>query len=73
MDLFATHLNRQIHRFVSRKPDPKSIAIDGLRLPLIEENAWCFPLEALISNLLAEIVREQATVTLVAPLWPSKP
>ena len=73
VDLFATRLNRQIHRFVSWKPDPKSVAIDGLRFSFIEENAWCFPPEVLISNLLAQIVREQATITLVAPVWPSKP
>ena len=46
---------------------------DGLLLPLTGENAWCYPPEALIQRLLAKLVREQATITLVAPLWPTKP
>ena len=72
-DLFATRLNRQVHRYVSWKPDPNGIAADDLRFSIGKENSWCFPPEALISKLLAKVVREQATVTLVAPLWPSKP
>ena len=43
VDLFATRLNRQIHSFVSSKPDPKCTTTDGLRFPLTGENAWCFP------------------------------
>jgi len=58
---------------VSWRPDPFSVANDGLTFPLTGENAWCFPPEALIQRLLAKLIREQATVTLVAPLWPSKP
>ena len=73
VDLFATRLNRQVHRYVSWKPDPKCIAADGLRFSIGKKNSWCFPPEALISKLLAKVVREQATITLVAPLWPSKP
>ena len=73
IDLFANRLNRQTRRYVSWRPDPHSTASDGLRFPLTGENAWCFPSEALIQRLLAKLIREQATVTLVAPLWPSKP
>ena len=40
--------------------------------PLTGENAWCYQPEALIQRLLAKLVREQATITLVAPLWPAK-
>ena len=73
IDLFANRLNRQTRRYVSWRPDPFSVANDGLLFPLTGENAWCFPPEALIQRLLAKLVREQATITLVAPLWPSKP
>ena len=73
IDLFANRLNRQTRRYVSWRPDPFSVANDGLLFPLTGENAWCFPPEALIHRLLAKLVREQATITLVAPLWPSKP
>ena len=58
---------------MSWRPGPFAVATDGLLFPLIGENAWCFPPEALIQRLLAKLAREQATITLVAPLWPSKP
>ena len=67
MGKFPNLTSRQIHRFVSWKPDPKCIAIDGLRFPLTDENARCSPPEALISSLLAKIAREQATITLEVP------
>ena len=73
IDLFANRLNRQTRRHCSWRPDPHSVMSDGLLLPLTGENAWCYPPEALIQRLLAKLVREQATITLVAPLWPTKP
>ena len=72
VDLFASRLNRQLKRYVSWKPDPQCIAVDGLKFQLNKENSWCFPPEALVGKLLQKVVREQATITLVAPLWPSK-
>ena len=73
VDLFANRLNRQCRRFVSWRPDPSAVFIDALQFPLQGENPWCFPPEALISRFLALVIRQQATVTLVAPLWPSRP
>ena len=73
VDLFASRLNKQLPRFVSWKPEPQAAAQDGMMFPLKGENPWCFPPEALIGRLLSRIIREQATITLVAPLWPSKP
>ena len=72
VDLFASRLNKQLPRFVSWKPEPQAAAQDGMMFPLKGENPWCFPPEALIGRLLFRIIREQATITLVAPLWPSK-
>ena len=70
VDLFATRLNRQVGRFVSWRPDPEATAVDAFQFPLIGENPWCFPPEALIPRLLGQITRQRATVTLVAPQWP---
>ena len=73
VDLFATRLNRQVGRFVSWRPDPEATAVDAFQFPLIGENPWCFPPEALIPRLLGQLTRQRATVTLVAPQWPGKP
>ena len=59
--------------YVSWKPDPNCIAADGLRFPISKENSQCFPPEALIRKLLAKFVKEQGTVTVVAPLCLSMP
>ena len=72
VDLFATRLNRQVGRFVSWRPDPEATAVDAFQFPLIGENPWCFPPEALIPRLLGQLTRQRATVTLVAPQWPGK-
>ena len=53
IDLFANRLNRQTRRYCSWRPDPHSVASDGLLLPSTGENAWCYPPEALIQRLLA--------------------
>ena len=73
IDLFANRLNNQIPRYAAWRPDPQAAFVDGLTVPLQRENPWCFPPEGIISSLLAKVIREQATITLVAPLWPSKP
>ena len=39
VDLFATRLNRQVHRYVSWKPDPNCIAADGLRFSIGNEKS----------------------------------
>ena len=72
IDLFANRLNNQLPRYAALRPDPQAAFVDGLTVPLQGENAWCFPPEGIISSLLAKVIREQATITLVAPLWPSK-
>ena len=68
IDLFGSRINKQLRRFVAWKPEPQAVALDGLQFPLKGENPWCFPPEALIGRLLSKIIREQATITLVAPL-----
>ena len=38
VDLFASRLNKQLPRFVSRKPEPQAAAQDGMMSPLKGEN-----------------------------------
>ena len=73
IDLFANRLNRQTRRYCLWRPNPHSVASDGLLFPLTGENTWCYPPEDLIQRLLEKLVREQVMITLVAPLWPTKP
>ena len=58
VDLFATRLDRQVHRYANWKPDRKCIAVDGLCFLLTQGNPWCFAPKALVSELVAKVARE---------------
>ena len=69
VDLFATRVNTQLKRFVSWRPDPEAVSTDAFRFPLRGENPYCFPPVTCIPRLLREVLRQQVTVTLIAPDW----
>ena len=69
VDLFATRDNRLLDRFVSWRPDPSAVAVDAFLFPLKGENPYCFPPVSCIPRLLREVLRQQVTITLVAPDW----
>ena len=71
VDLFASRTNTQLPRFISWKQDPQALATNALTVPWIQENGFASPPWALISQCLAKIQREQSTLTLVTPYWPS--
>ena len=71
VDLFASRTNTQLPRFISWKPDPQALATNALRVPWTQENGFACPPWALISQCLMKIQREQSTLTLVTPYWPS--
>ena len=69
VDLFATRDNRLLPRYVSWHPDPSAVAVDAFLFPLKGENPYCFPPVTCIPRLLREVLRQQVTVTLIAPDW----
>ena len=69
VDLFATRDNALLDRFVSWQPDPSAIAVDAFMFPMKGENPYCFPPVSCIPRLLREVLRQQSTITLVAPDW----
>jgi hypothetical protein len=71
VDLFASRNNSQLPRFISWKPDPQALATNALTVPWTQENGFASPPWALISQCLAKVQREQSTLTLVTPYWPS--
>ena len=52
VDLFATHDNRLLDRYVSWRPDPSAVAVDAFLFPLKGENPYCFPPISCIPQLL---------------------
>lgn len=73
VDLFATAENAQCGRFYSKFPAPGGAGVDAMRFSWRGDNAWANPPFNLIGPVVDKIVREDATVTLVAPYWPAQP
>ena len=69
IDLFATRLNAQLPRYISKIPDPGATAVDAFRQDLRHERAYTNPPFNLIGRLLAQARRQRATLTVVLPAW----
>jgi len=73
LDLFATRLNAQLPRYVSRFPDPGAESVDAFRQKLTKERAYANPPFNLITRLLAMVKRQRARLTVVLPAWEAQP
>jgi hypothetical protein len=73
LDLFATRLNAQVPRYVSRFPDPGATSVDAFRQDLRKERAYANPPFNLITRLLALVKRQRASLTVVLPAWEAQP
>lgn len=72
IDLMASAVNTQVNRFYSWIPDLKSLGVDAFLFSWNIENAYVNPPWFLIPRILAQIRAQKATVTLIAPIWPSQ-
>lgn len=73
VDLFATRINAQLPHYVSWQPDPFAMAVDAFHISWADLQAYAFPPFCLLGRCLQKIVREQATIVLIAPLWAHQP
>jgi hypothetical protein len=69
VDMFASAVNAKLPTFFSWKRDPQASAVDAFLQDWSGTNGWCCPPWVLIPKVLAKVQREQATVTIIAPLW----
>lgn len=69
LDLFASSLNRKCGRYYSATADPGTEGVDALRHNWAGENCWANPPFQLLPWVVDKIVRDAATVTMVAPVW----
>ena len=69
VDLFASSLNTHCPRFYSLPASPGCDAVNGLAQDWSTGNLWANPPFSLIALVLAKIVAEAATVTLILPVW----
>ncbi|XP_072039807.1 uncharacterized protein [Amphiura filiformis] len=72
IDLFASRLNAQVHRYVSWKPDPTAESADAFAVNWGKMQFYAFPPFCLISKCLQKIVQERATGIMIVPKWPTQ-
>ena len=73
IDLFTSAWNAQIPRFVTWQPQPNAYARNAFSLNWKKLKGYRFPPFSLIHQCATKIIREQATITLVCPIWLSQP
>ena len=69
VDMFASRLNKQLDKYVSRLPEPFAWQIDAFSLNWNFDLLYMFPPFSLVTRVLQKIVQDRAEVVLVAPIW----
>ena len=72
IDLFASRLNNQLHKYVAWQPDPEAFAIDAFSLDWGRYQFYAFPPFCLIGRCLQKIKQDQAEGVIVVPNWPTQ-
>ena len=73
IDLFASRINNQLHRFASFRPDPEAEIIDAFTVSWADMQFYAFPPFICITRVLQKIRLEEATGIVVVPDWPNQP
>ena len=73
VDLFATRLANQCHRYFSWWPDPFAEATDAFLQVWTTEKGFANPLRNLVQRVLTKTQNQGAEVILVAPVWKFQP
>lgn len=72
IDLFASYLTNQCHRYVSYFPDPFSENVDAFSIKW-EESFYAFPPFNLLPKVLQKIETDKSSGIVVAPYWTTQP
>lgn len=69
IDLFASKTNHQLARYISYLPDSCAECVDAFSVKWTNFNAYVFPPFSIIGRVLQKMKRDEADITLIAPLW----
>jgi hypothetical protein len=73
IDRMASFTNHQVPRYNSYHWDPRTEAVDTYTQTWTVENNYINPPFNQMSRILAKIAEDQATCTVIAPIWPAQP
>ena len=69
VDLFATHHNYKIRKFVSPFPHPRAWRVNAFSLDWSGMFAYAFPPWVILQEVLQKLIDDRAKMILVAPTW----
>ena len=72
IDLFASRLNAQIHKYVAWLPEPESFATDAFTLDWSKFFFYAFPPFCLVGRCLQKIELDKADGFIIVPIWPTQ-
>ena len=72
IDLFASRLNKELPVFCSFRADPEASFTNAFTISGADKKLYCFPPFSCISQVLQEIIQDQATCVVVVPDWPTQ-
>ena len=72
IDLFASHFNNQLSRYVSWLPDKNAEYCDAFTLDWCSFFGYAFPPFNLIGRVLKKVELDECSIILVVPDWPSQ-
>ena len=73
VDLFASHLTKQLPWFYSWRPDPEAEGVDAFNHDWSQTRGFANPPWYLIPRCLAQLKRQKARIVLITPLWNTQP
>ena len=72
VDLFASRFSAQLPLFYSWRPDPEAEATDAFAQDWNAKRGYAHPPWCLITRVLFKVQAQQASLVLVAPVWPTQ-
>ena len=73
IDLFASRLNRKLHRYISWTPDPFCVEVDAFYSSWTDEFPYIYPPFNLLHRCIQKLIQDRVQhVVVVFPLWPTQ-
>ena len=72
INLFASHLNNKLDKYVSWFSDPDATHCDAFTMDWSKLNAYAFPPFGLVGNVLRKVQTDHADLIIVVPDWKSQ-
>lgn len=72
IDLFATHLNFKLDKFVSPFPHQQAWEVNAFSIPWSQDLLYAFPPWIIMQEVLQKIRDDKAEIILIAPSWPNR-